>query len=147
MDREVRLVMTTERPTAVVAEATTWSEFPALWRDLLDQVYSFLKERDVRQEGHNIMLFKDDVPNVEVGVEVAGRFSPAGRVAPSVLPSGPTAMTVHRGPYGGLDSAHRAVRDWCQANGHGLTGTRLEIYGDWKDDPEELETEVFYQLR
>jgi len=56
-------------------------------------------------------------------------------------------MTVHRGPYDGLDSAHRAVRDWCLANGHAMTGTRWEIYGDWTDDPEELETEVYYLLR
>ena len=59
----------------------------------------------------------------------------------------PTAMIVHRGPYDGLDTAHRAVREWCQVNGHGLTGTRWEIYGDWKDKPEELETEVYYVLR
>lgn len=143
MGSDVRLVATTERPTAVVAQQTTWSEFPSLWRDLLEQVYAFLKESDVRQERHNIMLYEDDVPDVEVGVEVSGRFSPSGRVVPSVLPSGPTAMTVHRGPYEGLDSAHRVVLEWCRANGHGLTGTRWEIYGDWKDDPGELETEVY----
>ena len=28
------------RPTAVVAAATTWQEFPALWRELLDEVWT-----------------------------------------------------------------------------------------------------------
>jgi len=36
------------------------------------------------------MLYKDDVPNVEVGVEVADSFAPSGRVVPSTLrPTGP----------------------------------------------------------
>ena len=147
MDYEVRVRTTAESPTAVVAEATTWEEFPALWRGLLDEVYAVLRDGDATQGGHNVMLFRDDVPNVEVGVQVEGTFAPAGRVIPSTLPGGRVATTVHRGPYGGLDAAHRAVHEWCAAHGHELTGTRWEIYGDWRENPEDLETEVDYLLR
>ena len=28
-------------------------------------------------QGHNIMLYKDDVPNLEVGIQVSGSFDPA----------------------------------------------------------------------
>jgi hypothetical protein len=28
-----------------------------------------------------------------------------------------------------------------------LTGTRWEIYGDWRDNPQELETEINYLIR
>ncbi len=31
------------RPTAVVAAATTWPEFPARWQQLLDQVWACLR--------------------------------------------------------------------------------------------------------
>jgi effector-binding domain-containing protein len=134
-------------PTAVVAVSTTWEEFPGLWGSLLDEVYAFVRGGGATQTGHNVMLFRDDVPTVEVGVQVAGTFVGAGRVVPSELPAGTVATTVHRGPYDGLGAAHAAVRAWCADHGHQLTGTRWEIYGDWREDPSELETEVAYLLR
>jgi hypothetical protein len=30
-------------PTAVVAAAATWAEFPKMWRPMLDKVWSFLR--------------------------------------------------------------------------------------------------------
>lgn len=143
----ITTMRTTERPTAVVAAATTWQEFPRLWKTLLDEVYAFLKNSDVKQDGHNIMLYKDDVPNVEVGVQVAGLFERKGRVVPSVLPAGEVAMTMHRGAYQSLGDAHEAVIKWCITNDRARTGVRWEVYGDWSEDPAELETEVYYLLR
>ena len=134
------------RPTAIVPATTTWAEYPALWPKLLDEVYAFVRAGGVSQDGHNVMLYRDDVPNVEVGVQVSGPFEPTGGVIPSVLPAGQVASTVHRGPYDALDEAHVALRAWCGSHGHKLTGVRWEIYGDWRDDPAELETEVCYLL-
>jgi effector-binding domain-containing protein len=144
---EVRLRRAEACPTAVVAQQTTWEEFPALWGRLLDEVYTFLRDGGATQEGHNVMLYRDDVPNVEVGVQVTGPFTPAGRVVPSVLPAGRVATTIHRGSYDHLNAGHRAVLAWCDAHGHELTGTRWEIYGDWHENPDDLETEICYLLR
>jgi effector-binding domain-containing protein len=143
---DVRVTTVTERRTAVVAVATTWKDFPALWKRLLDEVYAALATGVARQSGHNVMLYQDDLPNVEVGVEVEAPFAATGRVVPSALPGGVVAVTVHRGPYTDLDAAHRAVHDWCAANDRRLAGPRWEIYGDWSENPAELETEVFYLL-
>ena len=134
------------RPTAVVAAATTWTEFPTLWPTLLDQVYAFVRRGGATQDGHNVMLYWDDVPNVEVGVEVTGSFEPSGSIIPSVLPAGEVASTVHRGPYDALEEAHVAIKAWCLSHRHSLTGVRWEIYGDWHSDPADLETTVCYQL-
>ena len=134
------------QPTAVVAAATTWEEFPTLWRTLLDEVYAFVRAGGATQDGRNVMLYRDDVPNVEVGVQVTAPFEPAGRVVPSVLPGGEVASTVHRGPYDVLGEAHVALRAWCASHNHALTGIRWEIYGDWREDPADLETEVCYLL-
>jgi effector-binding domain-containing protein len=144
--QDVQLVVTGQRLTAVVAQTTTWAEFPNLWRPLLDQVYVFLKTSEVRQTGHNVMLYKDDLPNVEVGVEVDRSFTPEGPVVSSALPTGRAAMTMHRGAYQRLGEAHKAVIDWCAANSLELAGPRWEIYGDWHEDEAELETEVYYLL-
>ena len=134
------------QPTAVVAARTTWAEYPTLWPKLLDEVYTFIRGGGATQHGHNVMLYRDDVPNVEVGVQVTGPFEPTGRVIPSVLPAGQVASTVHHGPYDALDEAHVALKAWCQSHRHTLTGVRWEIYGDWHEDPAELETEVCYLL-
>ena len=132
--------------TAVIAAATTWAEFPTLWPTLLDEVYAFVRSGGATQDGHNVMLYRDDVPNVEVGVQVAGPFEPTGRVVPSLLPAGEVASTVHRGPYDALEEAHVALKAWCQSHRHALTKVRWEIYGDWHEDPADLETEVCYLL-
>ena len=113
---------------------------------LLDQVNAFLKRGGATQDGHNVMLYKDRVPNVEVGVQVTGPFAPAGSVVPSTLPAGEAATTVHRGPYDRLDDAHQAIHAWCASNGRELAGPRWEVYGDWHEDPADLETEVYYLL-
>lgn len=147
MDYEISLRTVAACPTAVVAQETTWEEFPQLWRRLLDQVYAFLRDGGAIQHGQNVMLYRDDVPNVEVGVQVAGTFPLSGRVVPSVLPAGRVAHTVHRGSYDGLDAAHRAVRAWCVTHGFEISGARWEIYGDWRENPEELETEISYLVR
>lgn len=147
MSADVRLVTVAARWTAVAGRATTWDEFPTRWRQLLDQVYAFLKGSDVRQRGHNVMLYKDDVPNVEVGVEVEGPFDSDGPVVSSALPASEVAMITQRGSYDGLARAHDAVWAWCAANGREMAGPRWEIYGDWHEDPADLETEVYYLLR
>ena len=151
-DSFVSLLQATARPTFVVARETTWREFPLLWGSMLDEVYAVVKQAgpDGTPPGEdrwrNVMLYKDDVPNVEVGVLASGPFSGAGNVITSALPAGATAVATHRGLYAGLDSAHRAIREWCARHGHQLAGPRWEIYGHWREDPSELETEVHYLL-
>jgi hypothetical protein len=145
----VTIVTTPPTPTAVVAQATTWEEFPTLWRELLDEVWPFLRGTGADlSPGHNVMLYRDDVPNVEVGAEVAGPFAPHGRVIPSTLPAGRAARAVSRGAPSpkGLQAAHAAVRDWCAANGREPTGVRWEVYDHWRDDPDTFETEVYWLL-
>jgi hypothetical protein len=87
------------QPTAVIAETTSWEAYPGTWPLLLDEVWSALRPRRTEiRPGRNVMLYKDDVPNVEVGVEVEGSFAPLGRIIASTLavrtPRGPRAMFV-----------------------------------------------------
>jgi effector-binding domain-containing protein len=137
------------RPTAVVAETTTWDEFPALWPRLLDEVYEFVRPRPelaspdaAGERWRNVMLYRDSRPAIEVGVLVDVPFEPAGRVIASSLPAGSAAMTVHRGDYAGLGDAHAAVVRHARAHGHALAGPRWEIYGH----PPDVEIEIYYLL-
>jgi len=139
---DVTLLTVEADPIAAVAATTNWDEFPSLWGKLLDEVWAVIRSGGVEKAGHNVMLYKDDTPTVEVGVQVAGPFAPVGRVVPSALPAGRVVATVHRGSYDGLGAAHDAVHRWAAANGHTLSRVRWEIYGDWSDDPAAVETEV-----
>jgi effector-binding domain-containing protein len=149
----VSFVTVDPHPTAVLAETTTWREYPAVWRRLLDEVYAFVRGRPELATGYggemwqNVMLYKDDTPRVEVGVLVSRSFEPEGRVICSQLPGGAAATAIHRGDYTQLGDAHDAVHQQAAAHGRELAGPRWEIYGHWREDPSELETEVFWLLR
>jgi effector-binding domain-containing protein len=149
----VTFVKVDPRPTAVVAETTTWEEFPSVWRQLLDEVYRFVRSRtdlgtgDGAELWQNVMLYKDDRPRVEVGVLVSASFEPEGRVIASELPGGEAATATHRGNYARLGVTHDAVRDHIAAHGRELAGPCWEIYGHWRDDPREVETAVYWLLR
>jgi effector-binding domain-containing protein len=149
----VTFVKTDPRPTAVVAQTTTWQEFPSVWGQLLDEVYRFARSRTELATGdgaelwQNVMLYKDDRPDVEVGVLVSASFESEGRVIASELPGGEVATATHRGDYARLTVTHDAVRDYVVARGRELAGPRWEVYGHWRADPSELETEVFWLLR
>ena len=147
MSYQVTVTNVVARPTAVVPATTTWQEFPTLWRELMDEVWACLHAGGINRGCRNIMLYWDDVPHVEVGVELLVPCPLTGRVVASALPTGQVAMTVHRGPYSGLAAAHCAVLDWCAAQGKRKTGTRWEVYGPHNDDPAKVWTEVYYLLK
>jgi len=127
MSHQVTLMDVEARPTAVVPAATTWQEFPMLWKELLDEVWACLRAGGITRGCRNVMLYLDDVPHVEIGVELLVPCPLTGRVVASTLPAGQVAMTVHRGPYAGLAAAHRAVLDQCAAEGLRPIGPRWEV--------------------
>ena len=149
----VQFVVAEPRPTAVVAQATSWAEFPNLWGQLLGEVYGFVRGRPELATGsdgemwQNVMLYKDRRPDVEVGVLVTAPFEPVGRVVTSQLPGGDVATATHRGDYARLGETHDAVREHAAAHGRALAGPCWEIYGHAHADPAEQETDVFWLLR
>ena len=150
MAYEVTVERTAECPTAVVKATTTWSEFPALWPRLLDEVWAFLRPRPrLRAEGHNIMLYRHGLTEaaveVEVGVQVTRPFEPVGGVVPSQLPAA-EAATARAATSSEIGAAHAAVRAWCSAQGRELTGVSWEIYGDPDPQSGNFEVAVYWQL-
>jgi len=133
------------RRTAAVPATTTWAEFPTLWRRLLDQVWAVLRGDPAVAHGHNIFLYLDASPRVEIGVEVFEALRPAGNVVESAVPGGEVATTTSRG-YNELGEAHRAVQDWCAENGRRLAGPFWEIYGDPDEATGAVAIEVCYLL-
>ena len=154
MTADVALRTVAPRPTAVVSQTTTWQQFPSVWRPLLDEVYGFVRGRqadlapdDGPEVWRNAFLYLDDKPTVEIGVLVSGSFEPHGRVVPSQLPGGDVVTAVHRGDYAELGRTHDAVGEFIAAHGLVRVGPSWEIYGHWREDPSELETEIYYLVQ
>jgi effector-binding domain-containing protein len=144
---EVTEEVVAARPTAVVPATTTWTEYPKIWKGLLDEVWGCLRAGGIQSGCRNVMLYLDEVPHVEVGVELTQPCPLTGRVVASTLPSGTVAKSVHRGTYDGLGGAHAAVQQWIRDRERSRAGPWWEVYGPHRDDPAEVWTEVCYLLR
>jgi effector-binding domain-containing protein len=120
-----------------------------MWGPMLDTVWSFLRgdaPEGLYKHGHNVMLYQDDVPHVEVGVQVTGSFAPAGDVVASTLPGGLAATATHTGPIAKIGDTHEAVCAWSESNGYRLAGPRWEIYGDPDPSTGDFGVDVFWSL-
>jgi effector-binding domain-containing protein len=83
---------------------------------------------------------------IDFGVQASRSFESDGDVFCAMTPAGQVATTIHVGPYAGLKLAHGAVHTWMKENARPDAGWSWEIYGDWSDDPEKLQTQIFYLL-
>ena len=55
----VKFVNVDPRPTAVVAQTTTWAEFPSLWGQLLGEVYGVVRGRPDLATGRGAELWQN----------------------------------------------------------------------------------------
>jgi effector-binding domain-containing protein len=119
-------------------------------RECMDEVWGFIREKDVSPAGHNVILYQPVPGSRETeawfGVEAPETMPHSPTVSKIRTPAGRVVMVTHIGPYSGLGEAHAAIRRWCRENGHALAGANWEIYGDWQDDESKLRTDVFYML-
>jgi effector-binding domain-containing protein len=147
MAYDVHLAQVAPQLTAVVRTQAKIADLPKVIPPLCGEVWQFAKSAGLPKPGRHTALYFDCVMNIEVGVEVSQSFIGNGRVVCSALPGGTAVTTAHWGPYNKLGNAHQAVHDWAAKNGHALSGVSWEIYGHWNDDPAQLRTDVFWQLK
>ena len=152
MTQHIMIATVLPRTIAAVRRHMRMSEVPKSFKPALDMVWAFLGQHPgLRTDGHNIMLYHHapnsaQGMNVDFGVEVMRKFQDAGEVACRETPGGEAAILMHRGPYSGLPAAHAALHQACAASGRKIGSHSWEIYGDWTDDPTQLETEIVYLL-
>ena len=150
MSYDIRLAQIASRPTAVVRRRAALKELPKVVPESCGVVWNALKANGVKGAGRHLAVYLDDEINLEVGVEMDGPFAGIGEVVASSTPGGTVAMTTHLGPYQLLASAHRAIREWCKANGHRTAGPNWEIYGhwrtEWEKDPSQITTDIYYLI-
>ena len=146
MTSDVAEAAAPEQLWAVVRQRTTIRAVSREIQPLLGRAWALIgRHPEWGRSGRNVALYHPD-GSVEVGVEVPARFDDEPDVRCGALPTGAVATCAYFGPYGGLGSAHDAVKVWAHDTGRGLAGTSWELYGHWTDDPAKLRTDVVYLL-
>lgn len=147
------VVVEIAQPELLAAVRTTVSikEVARAWKPALDQVWAFLRVHGELHPGHNLFLYhharhRNEARTVDFGVVAARPFDREGDVQCFETPAGEVARTVHVGPYDRLSDAHNAIHAWCASNNQNIAQASWETYGDWKNDPELLETTIKYLL-
>jgi effector-binding domain-containing protein len=149
---EVEVIDVDARPVAAIRGHVTFDQLATEIRRALDEVWAFLRASDL-VPAHNVVVYHGAVHvpegvDIDVGVQVDRPFDErsATGVRCVELPAGRIARAVHVGPYDRLGDTHTAVLDHLRSIGVSPRGRSWEIYGDWVEDPAQLETEVVYPL-
>jgi hypothetical protein len=151
-DVPVTLVEVQPRRTAVIAETVAWKDFPNLWGPMLGEVYAFVRQCPEFAAAlggapgphwTNVMLYRGEAPNVEVGVLAPCAFAPGGRVIASELPGGRAITTTHPRDPTTLGTTHDAVHAYARDHSLTPTGVLWEVYGH-PDDNGDVDTQVFH---
>ncbi len=149
MSYEIRLTNAEVILTAVIRGRVQPSELSKFVPAACGEVWSFIRSARLPRPGRHVALYLNS-GLVEVGAEVSEPFNGNDRVHCSKLSAGRVATATHFGPYPRLGEAHSAVRQWCAAQGHRLSGACWEIYGHWQEswnaDPSKIRTDVFHLL-
>jgi|SRR6185312_3294198 len=151
MTYQVKVETLSPRILAAVRRRVPVGEVSKAFKPALDLVWAFLgKNKGLRTDGHNVFLYHHENPQimpVDFGVEVVREFEREGEVGCVTTPAGEAAVVLHRGHYSELAAAHKALHEWCRANGRTIGAHSLEIYGDWHSDPNMLETTIAYFMK
>lgn len=138
----------TETPILFSRKRIRHDEIAAAISELLPAVYRFIVQNGIPMAGQPLCRYRDWGPGggiLEAGMPVGSPAEGEGDVLAGMLPAGPAASTVHRGPYEGLPGAHAAIEDWLEENGLRANGDAWEVYvtdpGE-VPNPEEWRTEV-----
>ena len=152
MAYEVELKDLKPQPMVSIRTSCKVAEIGPVLGEILPEVFHYLDKRGVRPAGPPFTRYHSfDGTNceIEAGMPVAEPQPDEGRITAGELPGGPTATTVHVGPYEDLPSAHDALDAWLKANGKKSRGPQWESYvtdpGE-EPDPQKRQTELLWPV-
>ena len=145
---EIEVVDVEAKQTAIVRRQAPLAMLSTVLMPSFDALWEHLRHVGAKTR-HNVIVYRPIGPaefDLEIGVEVLEPIEPSGDIIMSETPAGQAAHVRHTGPYDGLIEAHSAVQDWIDASPRRYAGVNWEVYGDWSEDPAQLQTDVYYLL-
>ncbi|MDE2363774.1 MAG: GyrI-like domain-containing protein [Hyphomicrobiales bacterium] len=126
-----QIVQTQAQPAAVIHLKIPRSEMMKEFGPAVGELMAALTEQGVAPTSavfaHHLTTSAHYF-DFELGVTVASRVKPAGRVNPGELPAARVARTIYTGPYEGLFGAWGAFDEWMNARGLAKAPDLWEVY-------------------
>ena len=149
MTYDIDVVQRQEQPAAVVHGHADTAHIAEFVSHAFSAVASVVEQEHLSYAGAPFGRYaphQDGSFDIEAGFPVAGAAVPEGEVEIVMLPGGPTARTMHVGPYSGIGAAYAATSAWIAAHGYAVAGPPWESY---LDGPEVANprTEVCFPIR
>jgi effector-binding domain-containing protein len=144
MEHGVRVVDAAPQRIAAVRRSATRPELGKTIIGGFDVLWPFLRAAKVRT-GRNVVIYRDGLAQLEIGVEIFTDLAPADPVFMSSTPAGEAVTATHFGDYAQMHGAYQAIERWCASAGRKL-GPSWEVYGHWEEDPARRRTDIFFLL-
>ena len=157
IDAEIR--EQTPHPTAAVRVRAPTAQLGDLFDVHLPNIAERLADMGVDPAGPPYARYHDFSPtevDVEIGVPTSAPLpnvrllaeTVEGEIGNSELPGGPTAVTIHRGPYDGLHAVYERLMAWVREQGREPGAGPWESYVDDPTDMDEADvrTKVCWPL-
>jgi effector-binding domain-containing protein len=132
---------------------TSSAEISTVFSQAFARLYGFLAESVVQPAGPPLARYaSEEFTPTDIGVQVAvpvgGPLAGKGEIHSEVIPAGPVAVALHRGPYDRIDDAYRALGAWIANQGLDTLEPPEEVYlvGPDRAPPSQLRTEVRWPL-
>lgn len=119
---------------------------------LLPPVFQYAAQHGIQMMGPPTTVYVAWGPGMvtmHAGMPVAAGAQGQGDILVEVLPAGTAAVTIHVGPYDGLQEAHAAIEAYLHDNGLKSNGPSREVYltdpGE-VPDPDEWKTQIIWPV-
>ncbi len=118
-------------------------------------VWDLMRSRGITSPGHNVVVYWQTARHrlssssgveVDIGADVDAPFESTPALRCTETPSGHALYLRHIGPYTRLSDSYAIMSRWARANSYNISGPFWEIYGHWNDNPDLLETDLFYLI-
>lgn len=119
---------------------------------IFQAVGAAIARQGVEADGAPFARYHDygDVVDLEAGRAVPAPIEADGDVKPGLLPGGPAAIAVHRGPYEGLAATYDALGTWIERSTREANGGPWELYltdPGSEPDPANWLTQICWPLK
>lgn len=152
-----------QQPYVAIRVTVDRQEIPTVVPPLIPQVFDWLEENKVEQEGPPFFRYLSCTQNgritVEAGIPVEKPQKGDGRIMPGEFPAGRYLKVTHMGDYSNLREAHMFLESWAERNGFAVDqqmqnndvewAARTEFYvNDWEVEPdsEKWQTDIAFLL-
>lgn len=149
MSYQVEIVDRPEQTAAVLRGHAAGADIGPFLTEAFGSVAALVGQQRLTYTGPPFARYtptEDGSFDIEAGFPVAGPATSRGRVEIITLPGGPTARTLHVGPYETVGAAYEATAGWLQEHGYVAVGTPWEAYLDGPGTPNPR-TEVCVPVR